>query len=303
MIDVKFVNGKYVAVINGKTVKRAKKEHMDYVIRKAQKESNDSAPVAESRFSINQRFGFVSDMVTMLANGAQASVVVTGPGGLGKSFTVSQTLTALGFKDVSVLDDIAVGTVLKTAKTFRVIKGYSTPKGLYRVLFENKDGVIVFDDCDSVLKDPTSLNLLKGALDSYSRRIISWLADIQDEDLPTTFEFKGRVVFISNLGSDKIDQAIISRSMAVDLTMTKEQKVERMQYLLDQPGFMPEVSKTFKQDALDLIKDRKSTRLNSSHLGISYAVFCLKKKTATRNKTTTLTNYEYPRQTNPYKYI
>src|SRR5258705_4829457 len=26
------------------------------------------------------------------------------------------------------------------------------------------------------------------------------------------------------------------------------------------------------------IKDRKSTRLNSSHLGISYAVFCLKKK-------------------------
>jgi len=26
-------------------------------------------------------------------------------------------------------------------------------------------------------------------------------------------------------------------------------------------------------------KDRKSTRLNSSHLGISYAVFCLKKKT------------------------
>src|SRR5947199_545343 len=29
--------------------------------------------------------------------------------------------------------------------------------------------------------------------------------------------------------------------------------------------------------ALD--QDRKSTRLNSSHLGISYAVFCLKKKT------------------------
>src|SRR5437899_6413223 len=26
------------------------------------------------------------------------------------------------------------------------------------------------------------------------------------------------------------------------------------------------------------VKDRKSTRLNSSHLGISYAVFCLKKK-------------------------
>src|SRR5258705_7668138 len=32
----------------------------------------------------------------------------------------------------------------------------------------------------------------------------------------------------------------------------------------------------------DRAKDRKSTRLNSSHLGISYAVFCLKKKTPSR---------------------
>src|SRR5262245_62632883 len=30
--------------------------------------------------------------------------------------------------------------------------------------------------------------------------------------------------------------------------------------------------------AADLARDRKSTRLNSSHLGISYAVVCLKKK-------------------------
>src|SRR3712207_8079757 len=30
--------------------------------------------------------------------------------------------------------------------------------------------------------------------------------------------------------------------------------------------------------ALELVLDRKSTRLNSSHANISYAVFCLKKK-------------------------
>src|SRR5262245_66361762 len=30
--------------------------------------------------------------------------------------------------------------------------------------------------------------------------------------------------------------------------------------------------------ALESLRDRKSKRLNSSHLGISYAVFCLKKK-------------------------
>src|SRR3989454_7585490 len=37
-----------------------------------------------------------------------------------------------------------------------------------------------------------------------------------------------------------------------------------------------------------LHRDRKSTRLNSSHLVISYAVFCLKKKKTT-NTTITLT--------------
>lgn len=254
MIDVKFVNGKYVAVINGKTVKRSKKEHMDYVIRKAQSESADVAPIKESRFTINERFGFVTDMVAMLASGAQASVVVTGPGGLGKSFTVTKALADCGMTDVSLLEDFAVGTVLKTAKTFRVIKGYSTPKGLYRTLYENKDGVIVFDDCDSVLKDPVSLNLLKGALDSYSRRIISWRADIRDEDLPTSFEFKGRVVFISNLSSSNIDQAIITRSMAVDLSMTNKQKIERMKHLLASGEFMPEFDKTIKTDAMSLIE-------------------------------------------------
>src|ERR1039458_667356 len=36
--------------------------------------------------------------------------------------------------------------------------------------------------------------------------------------------------------------------------------------------------KAFEGVAAILIPDRKSTRLNSSHLGISYAVFCLKKK-------------------------
>src|SRR5256885_4024187 len=34
----------------------------------------------------------------------------------------------------------------------------------------------------------------------------------------------------------------------------------------------------------DALQDRKSTRLNSSHLVISYAVFCLKKKKQTRSR-------------------
>src|SRR5438034_5146899 len=39
------------------------------------------------------------------------------------------------------------------------------------------------------------------------------------------------------------------------------------------------------------LRDRKSTRLNSSHTVISYAVFCLKKKKKTRNKSTSNNKY------------
>lgn len=206
-----------------------------------------------SRFSINERFGFVGDMVTMLAKGDQASVVITGPGGLGKTFNVLSTLQKNGMEDLTSLEEFMEGTVISTKKSFVIIKGYSTPKGLYRALYENRNGVIVFDDCDSVLRDPVSLNLLKAALDSYDRRVISWRADIRDDDLPTTFEFKGRVIFISNMSASQLDQAILTRSLVVDLTMTNTQKVERMRFLLSQADFMPEYEREFKQDAMDLI--------------------------------------------------
>src|SRR3712207_7648914 len=39
-----------------------------------------------------------------------------------------------------------------------------------------------------------------------------------------------------------------------------------------------EVDKKFDADGTLIDEDRKSTRLNSSHANISYAVFCLKKK-------------------------
>src|SRR5262245_65277394 len=42
-------------------------------------------------------------------------------------------------------------------------------------------------------------------------------------------------------------------------------------------GFEPREVTPLHQRS-DRFQDRKSTRLNSSHLGISYAVFCLKKK-------------------------
>ena len=211
----------------------------------------------EDKFGINARFGFVEKLVSMVADGVQPSAVITGEGGLGKTFTVTKTLESKGYKDISDLADFQVGSIINMRKCFTFVKGYSTPKGLYRTLFENNKSIIVFDDCDSVLKDPVALNILKSALDSYGKRIISWNADMRDDDLPRSFNFEGRVIFISNLDEGKIDQAIRSRSMMIDLSMTTDQKIERMETIAAAPEFLPEYDSTVKADALALIRELK----------------------------------------------
>lgn len=254
-------SGNYFCKVGSKTIKSYSKP---YVERRVKAMVGDvevaiAAAVEKSnRYDINTRFGFVEKLVNMVATGVQPSAVITGEGGLGKTYTVTKTLEANGFKDISDLADFQVGSVMNTRKCFTMIKGYSTAKGLYRTLFENQKSVVVFDDCDAVLKDPVALNLLKGALDSYGKRIISWNADMKDDDLPRSFEFTGRVIFISNMDQDRIDQAIRSRSMMIDLSMTLDQKIDRMEFIAASDEFLPEYDATIKADALALIRKIKS---------------------------------------------
>jgi hypothetical protein len=253
--------GNYIAKVGSKTIKSYSKP---YVERRVKAMVGDvevaiAAAVEKSnRYDINTRFGFVEKLVNMVATGVQPSAVITGEGGLGKTYTVTKTLEANGYKDISDLADFQVGSVINTRKCFTMIKGFSTAKGLYRTLFENNKSIVVFDDCDAVLKDPVALNLLKGALDSYGKRIISWNADMKDDDLPRSFEFTGRVIFISNMDQDRIDQAIRSRSMMIDLSMTLDQKIDRMEFIAASDEFLPEYDATIKADALGLIRKIKS---------------------------------------------
>jgi hypothetical protein len=212
--------------------------------------ANDAAETnAQAQWAINERFGFLTQLVTMVAKRKAVSVIVTGQGGLGKTHTVRAALETAGLKDADDFDNMngAEGS-------YKIIKGYSTPKGLYRELFNNKDSVIVFDDCDSVLKDAVALNLLKGALDSYDKRVISWNAEMRDEELPTSFQFNGRVIFISNMKKENMDNALMTRAYSVDLMMTTAQKIERMQTLVNDETFMPTFELQYKQDALRLIE-------------------------------------------------
>jgi hypothetical protein len=252
--------GKYTAISNGKVIAKSGSQEylagrilqLGYILENVVSASPNAPKVDE--FGINQRFDFVRQMVGMVASKTIASAVITGQGGLGKTHTVLRELESTGMTNVTDLAAFEVGTKIKSTNAYRIIKGFSTAKGLYRALFEGNGMVLVFDDCDSVLKDPVALNLLKGALDSYSERYISWNADIRDEDLPRSFKFDGAVIFISNMDLETIDQAVRTRALCVDVSMTEEQKVERMQVIIKDEDFMPEIDLAVKKEALDFIQ-------------------------------------------------
>jgi len=197
-------------------------------------------------FDINQRFHFLQDLTSMVVMGATPSLIVTGEGGLGKTHTVTETI-----KDNSLSESEWV--------TF---KGYSTARGLYNTLFDHNGKLILFDDCDSVLEDKVAINILKSALDSYETRQITWMAKMTKADeYPNQFNFTGRVIFISNKDKSKIDGAILSRSLTVDLTMTPSEKIERMRFILN--NILPEYSIEVKSDSLNFLEQMKeSTNLN-----------------------------------------
>jgi hypothetical protein len=243
-------SGNYFAKVGSKTIKSYSKKYVEKRLASMVGDIEQAIVVAT-----DERFSFVEKLVNMVASNIQPSAIITGEGGLGKTYTVTKTLEANGYKDISDLADFQVGTIVNTRRCFTMVKGYSTAKGLYRTLFENNKSIIVFDDCDAVLKDPVALNLLKGALDSYGKRIISWNADMKDDDLPRSFNFEGRVIFISNMEQDRIDQAIRSRSMMIDLSMTADQKIDRMEFIANSAEFLPEFTKEHKQDALNLIRE------------------------------------------------
>jgi hypothetical protein len=197
-------------------------------------------------FNINQRFNFLQDLTSMVVCGATPSLIVTGEGGLGKTHTVTQTIKE------HLMDE----------NDFVIFKGYSTARGLYNTLYDHNGKLIIFDDCDSVLEDKVAINILKSALDSYETRQITWMAKMNKSDeYPNQFNFTGRIIFISNKVKSKIDSAILSRSLTVDLTMTPSEKIDRMRFILGK--ILPDYSIEVKEDSLNFLDEMKdSANLN-----------------------------------------
>jgi hypothetical protein len=181
---------------------------------------NESIPEIEAK--LKDRFDALEIMSEATGRGINRALIVSGPAGLGKSYTVEAKMAELE----------------RQGHRVTYIKGYVRPLALYKLLYETRfsNSVLVFDDSDSIFHDDVSMNLLKSACDSTDRRVLHWLSrslereeDEDGESIPEKFEFEGSVIFITNYDFDSLIasgnklaphfEALVSRSHYLDLAM------------------------------------------------------------------------------------
>lgn len=191
-------------------------------------------------------FELIKYKVLQVAYGHAKSLLITGLGGLGKSYEVEQALK-------------------ENNKEYEMVSGGITTSGLYEFLFKYNGELIIFDDCDSVFGNLESVNVLKAALDTKPVRRISRpikgyfnvkgmtqedimanylgnenmsknksLFDVTNKGkMPQAFEYTGRIIFISNLTSKDVDPTIITRVSAhIDVSMTHDEVIDRMRMVM-----------------------------------------------------------------------
>ncbi len=183
----------------------------DFINTNVNSKNSKSIEVLEQE--IEEKFNTMRSLYEAVFHGAIKSLIVSGPAGVGKSHSVETKLKQLS----SVY-----------GYTYSIIKGHATPLYVFEHLRDNakENHIIVFDDTDQLFYDHSTLNVLKAALDSKSKRIITWGSSRGSDE--KSFEFKGGIIFLTNISFNKVTknevlkshlQALSSRSHYYDVSL------------------------------------------------------------------------------------
>jgi hypothetical protein len=238
---------------------------------------------------IRTRFQILDEMTKAATTGDIRAMIVSGPPGVGKSYGVEKIV------EQACLFDKLSGKRLRA----EVVKGSATPIGLYQTLYKysDKNCMLVFDDCDSILVDDVALNLLKGALDSGSKRKISWLSEsssLRREGIPDSFNFNGSIIFITNLKFDKMKSqklkdhldALQSRCHYLDLTLdTMRDKILRIKQIAADGALFEnmDLDKEAETEVIEFLEEHKNS-LREVSLRMAIKIAQLRKSFALRWK-------------------
>lgn len=191
----------------------------------------------------DEEFKKVGTLVDLVISGAAPALLLTGQAGVGKTKVVLSRLEA-----ANKLEGFG----------YEMVKGHGSALGLYSVLHRCRKQLVIFDDADSIFQDERSANLLKAALDSYSRRVISWeSSSVKAMDLPMSFSYEGQIIFISNINKSKMDKAVLTRCFTHNLELSPEEVLAFMYSIINL--IEPAADQDVKREVLEFIENNRDS--------------------------------------------
>lgn len=221
-------------------------------------------------------FDDIEDLLSIVAKGKWRTLVVCGSGGLGKTFHITEGPRSLP----TMLGPEGVKWTYHSGTK-------AAPFSLYQTLFQERDKIIVFDEADSLLKNPEIVMMLKPILDTSGSNLAEYMSgtrnmvgkslpeiekysqEVQDEIgkgaiigfkekdgvvvLPSKFQFTGGMIFISNMRANKIEGAIMSRSIFIDVYLAQQDVVKRIRSIAKAKAKSDGLSETEADEIVDTL--------------------------------------------------
>lgn len=213
------------------------------------------------RMSYEEQLNSLKTGMKLLMSNATNALFLGGRGGTGKTQTVEDMLHSAGLSD---------------GEGYLKVTGSATPVGIYRILHQHKDDIVLFDDSDTALADQEGRNLFKAASDTKKKRKISWMkggknfvsaeeyeamGEPDDDTLPRSFEFTGKIIFISNLPLDKLDPdgALRTRGYVISIDPTNEEIYDYMVKIVDKIPLEVDyaLSSQKRKEVIEVLRSRK----------------------------------------------
>ncbi len=171
--------------------------------------------------------------------------IVAGPPGIGKSYEIVDTLNK------------TVGE-----NGYSIISGKSSPIEVYNTIHENRYGVVVWDDCDSIFDNADAINIIKAATQvnhKTGKRTVQWktntkLVDVQE------FDTEVKIIAITNRNFAKASMTkarpLVSRSYFVQFENNRDEILERTRVIAKKELFG--LTQKERDEVVDYISQYKS---------------------------------------------
>jgi hypothetical protein len=216
---------------------------------------------------IRERFEVLDILADSCFTGISRSLIVSGPPGVGKSHGIGLRMKE---HDPDGTNSISVS-------------GYVRTTGMIKILYQYRSAgqVVVFDDADSILRDEDSLTILKRVCDTTRERRVFYASEYQlmtddGEVIPTSFDFDGAVIYLTNLDFDELIrsrnkmgphlEAMISRSHYIDMSMkSRRDYMIRIRQVLDE-GLLDDLLLPHHRDEVVEFIEQNQARLRELSL-------------------------------------